>query len=330
MDRASADGAALRWAAGHGQSAESGADELARRYVRAVGLDPSGLANLRARLEDARTVLADAASLQMGIDGEEATRWLDGHSGGKSWFEMTIGSVTPDASAETGEKGRDAWLDKVDGLTFGPRPRDGFIIGQRFVHPVEHFEFTVPENLVLAQAAGRVIASTDDMVRMRFDLARRTGENLQAHLQDATVPKIELAGIETSEINGMPSAFGFANATVGGQDIELMAIAIEGSNGRVYEFIFASREQIRATDLAENDDILQSLREFDPGTTIIRPLHVNVIEVPGGQTVDDIAAMMDVDRSPRELLLLLNDIEPDAVFAAGERVRILSRIPSPG
>ena len=40
--------------------------------------------------------------------------------------------------------GRDAYLKKIDGIVYGPDPRQGFVENNNFYHPVLKFQFPVP------------------------------------------------------------------------------------------------------------------------------------------------------------------------------------------
>lgn len=109
-----------------GRDDESQADELGIRYMTREGYDPRELAGVM-------TMLSRTSELASG--GGRVPEWLSTHPDPANRSESILAQVAAGdyASATTVE--RDGFLQRIDGLPFGPDPREGFTADGIFHHP---------------------------------------------------------------------------------------------------------------------------------------------------------------------------------------------------
>jgi predicted Zn-dependent protease len=131
---------------------ESQADELGFRYMRAAHFDPREAAELFAQL--ARV---------SGSSGSRLPEWQSTHPDPENRRENALAraATVPAAELSAATVHRDEYLNRLDGVVYGPDPRQGYFLGARFVHPQLAFELTFPagwqyvnqHTLVAAQSA---------------------------------------------------------------------------------------------------------------------------------------------------------------------------------
>ena len=115
---------------------ERQADSLGFRYVDAVGTNPRGFV-------DVFTMLAASSG---GSEGARLPAYLTTHPdplARRTTAEERLRGMTPDALDRPWH--RERFLDRLDGLTYGPDPREGFFDGNVFVHPGLALRIELPE-----------------------------------------------------------------------------------------------------------------------------------------------------------------------------------------
>lgn len=113
---------------------ETESDELGIRYMVREGYEPDALAGVFQML--------DRVS---GNDGGRVPEWQSTHPdpGNRASHIQQVISETPGASAAT-TVDRAEYLDHIDGMVFGPNPREGYFKDNLFLHPELRFQLTFP------------------------------------------------------------------------------------------------------------------------------------------------------------------------------------------
>lgn len=133
----------------HRREAEREADTLSIKYLRAAGYDPTAgalLMDVLSRLED------DDEG-----DGEKTAAWRDTHPP----LEERAAKLR-ELGSQRGKTGRDAYLDHLQGVRFGPDSRDGFFMGRLFVHVDEQFRIWLPSDFDAIASGPDVLARSED------------------------------------------------------------------------------------------------------------------------------------------------------------------------
>jgi predicted Zn-dependent protease len=215
---------------------------------------------------------------------------------------------------------RDAYFGDIDGIVFGEDPSEGFVRGRRFLHPKLGFTFTAPEGFSLDNTAQAVLGVKHGGGQaLRLDVVRVPSEQtLAAYLTSGWIENIDPATVEDMTINGFPGA---TAAAKGEQwDFRLYAIRF-GSD--VYRFIFAAKHRTPDTDRQFRDAVgtfrRMSLAEIEDA----KPLHLKVVTVAPGDTVEKLASRMAVADRPVERFRVLNGLEPGDKLKPGMEAKIV-------
>ncbi|HTP92877.1 MAG TPA: M48 family metalloprotease [Xanthobacteraceae bacterium] len=215
---------------------------------------------------------------------------------------------------------KDAYLGDIDGIVFGEDPSEGFVRGRRFLHPKLGFTFTAPDGFTLDNTAQAVLGvKRGGGQALRLDVVRVPAEQTLAdYLTSGWIENIDPATVEDVTINGFPGA---TAAAKGDQwDFRLYAIRF-GSD--VYRFIFATKRSSPETDRVFRESIgtfrRMSLAEIEQA----KPLHLKVVTVAPGDTVEKMASRMATTDHAAERFRVLNGLETGEKLKPGSEVKIV-------
>jgi len=137
---------------------ERQADDLGLRYMTRDDYDPEEMPNVFRtfdRMQD--------ASGQSRIPDWQSTHPNPADRVGR--IEVQIARLPPEM--QDGKIGRDSYLRRLEGLTYGIDPRAGYAVGNVFYHPDMAFQMTFPEGWKIVnqrQAAGAISPNEDALV----------------------------------------------------------------------------------------------------------------------------------------------------------------------
>jgi len=143
-------------------------------------------------------------------------------------------------------------------------------------------------------------------------------QTLAAYLTSGWIENIDPASVDDVVINGFPGA---TAAAKGEQwDFRLYAMRF-GSD--VYRFIFATKHRTPETDRAFREAVgtfrRMSLAEIEQA----KPLHLMVVQVAPGDTVEKLASRMAVPDHAAERFRVLNGLDPADRLKPGSEVKIV-------
>lgn len=218
------------------------------------------------------------------------------------------------------ERDRDAYLSAIDNLVYGEDPSEGFVRGRRFLHPKLGLTFQAPEDFTLDNTAQAVIGVREDgSEAMRFDAVRvPDGQSLGDYLNSGWMEGVDKASIEDLTINGFPAA----SATANGDQWQFKIYALR-LDSNVYRFIFATQQTSTESDRNARETV-NSFRRLTPEEAeSARPLHLKVITVQPGDTVDSLSHRMEGVDHPAERFRVLNGLSARAEVKVRDRVKIV-------
>ena len=111
-----------------------------------------------------------------GGEGGRAPSWLSTHPDPENRRETILQEIgTLPATAQSGTVGADAYLQHLNGLMYGPNPREGYFEGTRFLHPELAFRFDFPAQWQTANQKQSVVAlSPEKDAMLELSLAQGT------------------------------------------------------------------------------------------------------------------------------------------------------------
>ncbi|MFN4284227.1 MAG: M48 family metalloprotease [Alphaproteobacteria bacterium] len=308
--------------ASYSQDQEFQADSLGVRYLRRAGYDVQAMADFLASLRAQSQLEAQLAGLPPGTVDE--TDIMASHPRTLDRVQRAMAEAGGGAPPKDPMQARDIYLRKIHGMIYGDSPEQGFVRGQRFVHPTIRFAFEVPQGFKLANRPASVQARGPNGAGIVFDMTKVGAGSMASYITGTWGRGVNLPQPETITINGMEAAtVQFrGNSSAGARDIRLIAIRFDAS--QVARFIFMTAPQQTA---GLNEALRTTTYSFKKLTAqeaaAIQPQRVQVVRVRAGDTVDSLAARMAFNERKTERFRVLNGLAANEGVRAGQLVKIV-------
>jgi predicted Zn-dependent protease len=298
--------------AAYGRDQEREADWLGQEIARDAGWDPLGMASFL-------TSLDREARLRRGTS--RAVGYFDTHPGSierlaKATVRYEHATPLPDD-----ERGREDYLEAVDGLVVGQNPDEGVFVGSRFVHPALDFTLRFPDgwHTVNEHAAVRAISPLRNAMVI-LELQGEGDDPEAAAREYAEKVDVSLDDPQSSRIHGNLAFRARTHLDLEGSKVKADVTWI-AYDGRIYRIMGV----LPAGRLAEGGEFGRTARSFRrlgaserDGLRVTR-LRVEVAEP--GETIDALS-LRSRNQWSRDETAVMNGRPPDEPFAGGETVKV--------
>jgi len=298
---------------------EHEADAIAVRYLGRAGFEPRAMSSFLLKLKR-------QSEFEAALHGRSPRLGLDlfaSHPDTDERVERAIAAARRTAVANP-DTARDLYLSKIDGLLYGDGPEQGFVRGQRFIHPVIGFEFEVPSGYRILNGEHFVTALGPDGASMRFDLQRpERGGSLYRHLYREWAPNARLDDFWRFRVNGMEGATAIARTDRRQTAVRLAAIRFRHDTLARFAFSPAA-EPGSARDLDQRTVAFSFRRLAKWEARTVKPWRIAIHEIAAGDTVANLVANHFAPgvRAPRRTFRLLNSV-PRGEPRIGGRVKLI-------
>lgn len=296
------------------QVQELEADAIGIRTLARAGFDP--FASSRFLTSMAR--FADLRSLRGGANRNPD--FLSSHPSTPERIAFAVRAAREIGAPGIGEQEKDQYLLGLDGMVFGDDPTEGFVRGRSFLHKGLGIQFTVPNGYLLENTTKAVLGTDQTGTAMRFDgVALPPGASLVDYLGTGWVNGLDTASIREGAIGEFTTATATARA-----DGWIFQIGLLRKGGTVFRFIFAAQEGQSTLETALGET-LSSFRKLTPEESArLRPLHLRVLRVKAGDTLEHFADQMAGTERKIELFRVLNGLGANEAPEPGRLVKIVS------
>lgn len=223
--------------------------------------------------------------------------------------------------------GRDAYLQRIDGLPLGPSREQGVVRGSRFYHGTLGITVAFPTGWTVQNLPTKVVASSPqkDAVLQLTAVAPPPGVQPREFLA-RSASGVQLSGGEPVEVNGLQGYTAVA------RDVGLpwgnrgpARSAVVYCNGLAYTFNGASRlsSAFNVTDPLLMSSIKTFRRLRDNELRLAEPNRIRLVKAAPGQRIATLAAASPIEKYPAERLRLLNDLYPDKEPTAGQWLKVV-------
>jgi predicted Zn-dependent protease len=307
------------------RSQETEADAIGVGIAAHAGFDPYGASRLLKSM-------GRNAEMRMGGRDTRSLDFMSSHPATPERVRKAADSARNLAGASARRRDKAAYLADVSGMKYGDDTDEGFVRGRQFVHPKLGFTFMAPEGFSLDNTAQAVLGSKESAGEaLRLDVVKVPADrSLIEYLNSGWIENIEDGSVEELTVNGIPAA----KATAAGAPWRFRLYVVR-LGGDVYRFIFAVKnltpEDSEAADRAFRDadrtfyESLQTFRKLsDHEKKAARPLHLKVVKVQPGDTIESLAAGMAFADHQVERFQVLNGLDSRDELKPGEYVKIVA------
>jgi predicted Zn-dependent protease len=309
---------------GYGRDHELEADRLGAQYIARTGYDPDAMIEVIGVLknqEEFEKVRAKAEHREpRNYHGVFAS-----HPSADQRLQEVVAEADKDKTDDAARRGRDAYLEHIDGLVFGDSPRTGVRSGSRFYHRDLDFAVRFPDGWRLENTAEAVIAHRSG--RDAVVILRTEGLNKRMNPEQYLKARLGIRALENgAPISGsaFPSFSGLAvlNTPFGRRDARVSAIC---RDKRAFLFLAAAKSDALFAQLDEAFlAAARGLHALTPAEKkIAEGRRVRITAAAPGQTFAQLARNSPITDYAESVLRLLNDKFPSGEPAPGEAIKTI-------
>lgn len=296
---------------------ERQADDLGLRYIHADGYDPRQMTGVYEML----------GAVSQATGAGRTPEWLATHPHPENRRERIerqvadLGPVSPDARV-----GRAEFLGRLNGMTFGENPREGFFRETLFLHPDLRFQLAFPAGWMTANQKRQVLA-----VSPQNDAVVIVSLASQATPEAAAREFFGQAGMQgtpgSRRVNGLATVGGDFRATTDG-GVLAGSVAFVAHGGHVYRVLGYTTAERWAAHERNLRTAITSFRELtDAQALAVQPLRLEIVTLERAMTVPELVDAYPTPLSA-ERVALLNRAALDHRFPAGSQVkRVVGEVP---
>jgi predicted Zn-dependent protease len=301
------------------RSQELEADRLGIQYLRGAGYDPRAMS----------TVLQSLAlqnSLDAQLQGRNDARlpeWASTHPDPASRVR-TAASLAGNA---TGTTNRDAFLNRIDGLTYGDSPEQGVIEGRQFIHPEFRLAFEAPSGFYMVNGTSAVsINGQSGQAQLKAgpysgDLERYVAQVFATLAQNQ---QLQPQTMERRTINGLPAVVAGTRVASGRSQVDVVVVAYEFSRSQAFHFVAITQ----AGRSGVFNPMFNSMRRISANEAAqVIPRVIDVVTVGRNDTVQSLAARMAYNGAQEQeaRFRVLNGLTANQTLAQGQKVKLVVR-----
>ncbi len=295
------------------QKQELQADAISIRMIGKTGYDPFAAARFLKSM-DRYTNWRDA-------DEGDSADMSQSHPSTPQRIEVAGRHARLVGPPGAGERGRERFLQGIDGMVFGDVDSEGYIRANRFLHQKLGITFSVPSDFNLKNRVDAVLAAGPQQLALRFDAVLKNSTSAQSavsYLTSGWVNGLDENSVEGRTIGKNIGASGRAEAG----DWQF-SINVLDYNDRYFRFILAAPRN--AVGLAATGrKIAETFRPLTKKELAdLKPLKVKIVSVGRRDTVASMSKKMRGVSRPEELFRALNGLDAGEKLTAGTKVKLI-------
>jgi predicted Zn-dependent protease len=297
---------------------------LGAEYLARSGYDPEAMLQVVSILKNQEAFETTVAKKE----GREANVYhglFSTHPDNDARFREVITAAKKYKTDSTSRIGRDSYLLRLDGLTFGDSEHEGVVRGNHFYHKDLDFSLTFPSGWKINNQTSRVIATPtakDGLIQLTMDSPDKKVTPKQFMQQHLNLNNLRQG--KTFNANGLKgyTAVATGNTPWGQRRIRY---AVVSRNNSLYIFAGTARSTGQASKY--DADILATAKSLHPLTKAEKKLaagkKLDIIRAPKGATWASLARHSPITNYPEEQLRLLNDQYPSGEPDKSEMIKIV-------
>jgi predicted Zn-dependent protease len=314
---------------GYGRENEMEADRVGLLFSTAAGYRPEAMAEVFEMFKRGERFEIDRAR----AEGRQPRVYHGLFSSHPAPNARAIQAAKASAKLEQGPPGgwidnREAYLRRLDGITYGSSRAQGIVRDNRFYHAELGITLAVPRGWTLDNQRDRLLAYTP--TRDTFMQVTVEGVPPTQGPREFLYTKLKGASVRNAEpftANGMQ---GFTAVTATGSPLDngagpvRWAVLYRGNTA--YLFAGASRASSRGVPEADGlfKSVVETLRGLKPTEfPLAEPFRLRIKTADAGTRLEDYAAAVPVERFQKEELQLINGLYPNGVLRPGSLYKVV-------
>jgi predicted Zn-dependent protease len=267
----------------YGRDDERESDRLGMEYAARGGWDPTAVPDFLQTLSRIDQLSERGVPNWLSTHPEPGARVVDAQP-----------IVAKFAGPSAVERGRDRYLQHIDGVVVGDNPEDGIVRGAHFLHPALRFALEFPEGWEITNTDEQVAAQEPGQKRFMLlqEVDRPTGRTLDE------IATRSMSGAGLKRVNGQPTTLNGVDAFVGIYQGQLSGVgrvmmrAAHIQQGRQVYLLagFAPEAEFATVDREIEASIRSYRRLSQQEADGIRPNRLDFYTVRAGDTWQSIAA----------------------------------------
>ena len=296
----------------YGRDAENQADQSGFRYALGQRYDVRQMPN----------VFATLGRLSEATGAGKLPEWLSTHPDPGNRIERLEKILdTVPLNPQQLVVDREDYLRRIQGMTFGDDPRQGYFEGNAFYHPNMRFQLQFPQGWKhqnMQQAVVAVSPAEDAIIQL--GLAGQASPE-QAARQFLSQEGVQPGNGSTSRINGMPAATAYFQAQTQQGVIDGL-VSFFSFGGQTFGLMgYTPSGKLDTYDRAFQQTIGSFTELRDQSKINVQPAKVELMKAPRQMTLEQFNAQYP-STVPIEQLAIINELEgPSAVVPAGHTLK---------
>ena len=297
----------------YGRDAENQADELGFRYALNQNYDVR-------EMDDVFQTLQRESELAGGQG--RLPEWLSTHPNPENRIVKTdqrLDTLHKDLSkAIRNEQG---YMQRIQGLTYGDDPRQGFFEGNTFYHPDMRFQLEFPEGWQTQNTPSAVVGvSPQQDAIVQLGLAGQTPPR-QAAQQFLSQEGVQAGDASTSNVNGNPAATSYFQAQTQQGAVQGIVSFISYSGQTFGLLAYTGQGKLQQYDGTFRNTIGSFSQLRNQSALSVKPNRIEVVRIPREMTLSQFDQQYP-STIPIEELAIINQLDgPDSVIPAGREVK---------
>jgi predicted Zn-dependent protease len=311
---------------GYGRDMELEADDIGAQYLDRLGYDPDAMIDV-VRLLKNQELFEVQLARQEGREPRVYHGVFSTHPDNDTRLKEVVAAAHKVDTGEARPDGRDVYLDRIDGLPFGPSRAQGVVRGSRFYHADMGFTLAFPTGWTIQNQPTKVVGFTPQ----KDAFLELTALPVPPNVEPKEFLLRNLAGTPLTEsgplqVNGLPGYTAVAREVAlpwGNRGPARYAVVY--FNNLAYVFRGATRlnSALAATDPLFLSSVKTFRRLKDNEFAMAEPDRIRVIRPPPQATIESLAKNSPIRQYPAERLRLLNDLYPNKEPVPGQRLKVV-------
>lgn len=293
---------------------ERQADDLGLRYMVRAQYDPQQMPGVFEMLE----------RVSQASGGGGMPEWLATHPNPGNRRERMIQALDSLPKTELrGEVGRQDYLNRLDGMTYGADPREGYFRDGVFYQPQMRFQVNFPRGwntINQKQAVAAISQNQDAILQITLAEGQSSSEAARAFFSQqglqATAP-------QSGNVNGLQATSGEFRAATEQGNLHGLATFIE-YGGNVFQMLGYTSEQGWRNYGSTLADAIRSFRELnDPERINVQPQRIKIVRVQSPSTLAQLARQHNSPVPASTLALLNQTTDENTSYNSGDLVKMV-------